>query len=119
MDNLYPNASARSQTHAPPPDLPLSPQCSSLQLENWERLGSSFPFVLTPTLSSAPDLSSVARVALLSLALRVTVLLWAALTLPLGFLGDSDSKASAYNAGDPGSIPGLGRSSGEGNGNPL
>ena len=28
-------------------------------------------------------------------------------------------KASAYNAGDPGSIPGLGRSPGEGNGNPL
>ena len=26
---------------------------------------------------------------------------------------------SAYNAGDPGSIPGWGRSSGEGNGNPL
>ena len=35
------------------------------------------------------------------------------------FPGDSDGKASAYNAGDPGSIPGLGRSSGEGNGNPL
>ena len=28
-------------------------------------------------------------------------------------------KASAYNAGDLGSIPGLGRSPGEGNGNPL
>ena len=28
-------------------------------------------------------------------------------------------KATAYNAGDPGSIPGSGRSSGEGNGNPL
>ena len=28
-------------------------------------------------------------------------------------------KAFAYNAGDPGSIPGLGRSPGEGNGNPL
>ena len=28
-------------------------------------------------------------------------------------------KASAYNAGDPGSIPGSGRSSGEGNGSPL
>ena len=27
-------------------------------------------------------------------------------------------KASAYNAGDPGSIPGLGRFPGEGNGNP-
>ena len=31
----------------------------------------------------------------------------------------ADSKASAHNAGDPGSIPGLGRSPGEGNGNPL
>ena len=30
-----------------------------------------------------------------------------------------DSKASACNAGDPGSILGLGRSPGEGNGNPL
>ena len=35
------------------------------------------------------------------------------------FPGGSDSKASAYNAGDPGSIPGSGRSPGEGNGNPL
>ena len=35
------------------------------------------------------------------------------------FPGGSDSKASAYNAGDLGSIPGSGRSSGEGNGNPL
>ena len=35
------------------------------------------------------------------------------------FPGGSDSKASVYNAGDPGSIPGLGRSLGEGNGNPL
>ena len=31
----------------------------------------------------------------------------------------SEVKASASNAGDPGSIPGLGRSPGEGNGNPL
>ena len=35
------------------------------------------------------------------------------------FPGVSDSKASAYNAGDLGSIPGSGRSPGEGNGNPL
>ena len=34
-------------------------------------------------------------------------------------LGGSDGKASAYNAGDPGSIPGLGRFPGERNGNPL
>ena len=33
--------------------------------------------------------------------------------------GGSDSKVSAYNTGDPGSIPGSGRSPGEGNGNPL
>ena len=33
--------------------------------------------------------------------------------------GGSDSKALAYNAGDPGLIPGSGRSPGEGNGNPL
>ena len=39
--------------------------------------------------------------------------------ISLHFPSGSDGKASAYNAGDPGSIPGLGRSSGEGNGNPL
>ena len=38
----------------------------------------------------------------------------------LGFLGGgSDGKEFAYNAGDPGLIPGLRRSSGEGNGYPL
>ena len=34
-------------------------------------------------------------------------------------LDKSDGKASVYNAGDPGLIPGSGRSPGEGNGNPL
>ena len=43
----------------------------------------------------------------------------------MSFPGGSEVKASAWNAGDPGSIsdlgsiPGLGRSPGEGNGNPL
>ena len=37
----------------------------------------------------------------------------------LGFPGGSEGTASAYNAGDLGSIPGSGRSPGEGNGNPL
>ena len=36
-----------------------------------------------------------------------------------GFPGGSDGKESACNAGDPGLIPGLGRSPGEGNGNSL
>ena len=35
------------------------------------------------------------------------------------FPGGSEGKASAYNARDPGSIPGSGRSPGEGNSNPL
>ena len=36
-----------------------------------------------------------------------------------GFPGGSDGKESARNAGDPSSIPGLGRSPREGNGYPL
>ena len=37
----------------------------------------------------------------------------------MGFPGGSDGKESACRAGDPGSISGLGRSPGEGHGNPL
>ena len=37
----------------------------------------------------------------------------------MGVAGGSEDKESACNAGDMGSIPGLGRSLGEGNGNPL
>ena len=37
----------------------------------------------------------------------------------LGFPNGSESKESACNAEDPGLIPGLGRSPGEGNGNPV
>ena len=38
---------------------------------------------------------------------------------PQNFPRGSDSKVATYNAGDLGSIPGSGRSPGEGNGNPL
>ena len=37
----------------------------------------------------------------------------------MDFPGGSEGKASVCNAGDPGLIPGLGRSPGEGNGSPL
>ena len=37
----------------------------------------------------------------------------------LGFPGSSDGKETACSAGDLGSIPGVGRSPGEGNGDPL
>ena len=49
-------------------------------------------------------------------SIGVLVLLYFAI---LDFSDGSDSKVSAYDAGDLGSIPGLGRSPGEGNGNPL
>ena len=39
--------------------------------------------------------------------------------ISVAFPGGSDGKAPAYNVGGPGSIPGSGRSLGEGNGNPL
>ena len=40
-------------------------------------------------------------------------------SLTKDFPGGPDGKASVYNAGDLGSIPGLGRYPGKGNGNPL
>ena len=46
-------------------------------------------------------------------------MIWHQMLLLKGFPGSSKVKASARNVGDPGSIPGLGRSPGEGNGNPL
>ena len=45
--------------------------------------------------------------------------IFAIIYLIMGFPGGSDGKESACNAGDPGSIPGLGKSPGEENGNPL
>ena len=39
--------------------------------------------------------------------------------IKIDFPGGSNGKASVYNAGDLGSIPGLGKSPGKGNGNPL
>ena len=45
--------------------------------------------------------------------------LWLIPIVVQGFPGGSEVKASASNAGDLGSIPGLGRSPGEGNGTPL
>ena len=50
---------------------------------------------------------------------RLTLSLYIEPLKCIDFPGGSDSKASVYNAGDLGSSPGLGRSPGEGNGNPL
>ena len=44
---------------------------------------------------------------------------WYMMSLYSSFPSGSNSKESAFNAGDPGAIPGLGRSPGEENGYPL
>ena len=50
--------------------------------------------------------------------LLIDLYYWALKSI-LDFPGGSDGKASVYNVGDLGSIPGLGRSPGEGKGYPL
>ena len=51
--------------------------------------------------------------------IRLFKLINISLHYTLGVPGGSDGKEFAYNAEDPGSISGLGRSSGEGHGHPL
>ena len=50
---------------------------------------------------------------------QVIVLFFVFLFQKHGFPGGPDGKESSYNAGDPGSIPGSGRSPGDGTGYPL
>ena len=69
----------------------------------WWCVGSAFP---------AMEVTIRGSVSWLNEKLSTTIFL-------LGFLGSSAGKESASNAGDPGSIPGLGRSPGEGKGYPL
>ena len=51
--------------------------------------------------------------------MKVSLSNFSVLSISLGFPGDSDSKESACNGGDLGSILGLGRSPGEGHGHSL
>ena len=62
---------------------------------------------------------NVQRLAWISCTPPIGQVLYTILQCMLGFPGGSEVKASACNAADLGSIPGLGRSPGEGNGNPL
>ena len=86
---------------------------SSQHTAAYSRLQLSVNYTTTPTncfrLAKRQNNSSGHRFALLDFT---TVRL-------RGFPGASDGKESACNAGDPGSVPEVGRSPGEGNGNPL
>ena len=50
---------------------------------------------------------------------RLTIILSSSVSHPMGFPGSSAGKKFACNSGDSGSIPGSGRSPGEGTGYPL
>ena len=100
----------------------LSVTCyCSMQLQN-PQIGLNFRYGWIQVLKWC-ILESLWSLALSSLFVYVGFILRQALFCVLnsswGFPGGSDGKASACSAGDPGSIPGLGRSTGEGNGNPL
>ena len=58
--------------------------------------------------------TSSCYLAISSLSFYISVLWW--FLILLGFPGGSDSKESAFSVGDPGSVPQLGRSPGEGKG---
>ena len=72
---------------------------------------------------SEPPPSSLRASFRSTVVLALPVALWGTgfiiLALQGDFPGGSDGKASAYNEGDQGSVPGSGRSPGESNGNPL
>ena len=70
---------------------------------------------LLPALSSSPEITPKTYIARQDTGHPVK----AELHIHKGFPGGSDSKVSACNAGELGLIPGLGRSPGEGKGNPL
>ena len=72
----------------------------------------------SPTLTSILDYWKTIALTSRTFVGKVMSLLFNMLSR-LDFPGGSDGKVSAYNAGDPGSIPESGRSPGEGNGNPL
>ena len=98
-ENVLTTPTASTQTHCGP-----SVDLSSGQMLSRDRLET----VLIPAFHERP--TQLNQIPLL--LVRIT-------RVSLGFPGGSDGKESAFSAGNPGSIPGSGRSPGEGNGNPL
>ena len=79
-----------------------------------------FAFSIYFLASKAPHLPPSSNfTSSMRLSLTQSVLRKVSVSYPTDFLSGSDGKASAHNAGDPGSILGSGRSLGEGNGNPV
>ena len=81
--------------------------------------GTEPKFLMSPALADGAVTTSPPGKPLLMLLPRYFSHWFLLSLLGPGFPAGSDGKASACNMGDPGLIPGSGRSSGEGNGNPL
>ena len=79
---------------------------------SWNKINNTFEYFCPKRKVERKDsnVRSEAQLYSNSVSLRLTT---------VGFPGSSDGTASAYNAGDPGLIPGSGRFPGEGNGNSL
>ena len=93
--------------------------------EGWGSVGQSLSVLLYTfylsclTSPMALNVTCIVRLPLKFYCYREPISVLPLKYMRVGFPGGSEGKASAYNVGDPGSIPGSGRSPGEGNGNPL
>ena len=85
--------------------------------EYWS--GLPFPSPEDLPLSQKKHLGTVSLVVVVLAAQSYLILYYPIDYRPMGFPGGSDGKASACSVGDLYSIPGLGRSPGEGKGNSL
>ena len=89
------NSLTMDQTCAPAVEAPSLNHCTAREVPEPDSLSQQLQALLPPpNFPSNPTIVSLCQ----------------------GFPGGSDGKESACNAGEPGSIPGLGRSPGEGNG---
>ena len=106
----------------PPTHQPQEMECAIFLPLLWHRVsflaGSILPYFSTLNSHSLTFLASGTGFMQDSFSMSVAGMVWGWLKHN-DFPGGSDGKASVYDRGDPGPIPGLGRSLGEGNGNPL
>ena len=101
-------------------ELYMEQQTGSKLGKNISKLEYSHPAYLTYMQSISCEILGCEFQAGIKITRRnISTLRYADDTTLMGFHGGSDGKASACSVGDPGSIPGSGRSLGEGNGNPL
>ena len=88
-------------------------------IQNWDVLKTSLRSIYDLSLLGPLSAASVSTAGDDGLLHPVSPDLWPSVLIRVEEYWCSDGKESACNGGDPGSVPGSERSSGEGNGNPL